>query len=130
MAGVGRAGDYVMNFYYKEMILIRGFNCIAIGKGFKISMKGYLTIMMHKFDALMICRWNDLHDMNPWATKEDVIWKVKINYMVECFLSGRADSNREKDGSFSSALQIVIFLDGDHFIDDICFSISYLFDEL
>ena len=68
--------------------------------------------------------------MNPWVTKEDVIWKVKINYVVEFFLSGRADFDREQDGSFGSVLQIFIFLDGDHFIDDIYFSISYLFDEL
>ena len=68
--------------------------------------------------------------MNPWAIEEDVIWKVKINYMAECFLSGWVESDREKDGSFSSALQIVICLDGDHLIDDICFGISYLLDEL
>ena len=93
-------------------------------------MDGYLSAIMHKFDALMVCGWNGLHDMNPWATKKDVIWKVKINYMVECFLSGRANSDREQDSSFSGALQIVICLDGDHFINDIYLSLSCLFDEL
>ena len=85
---------------------------------------------MQKFDALMICGWNNLHGMNPWVTKEDVIWKVKINYMTKCLLSGWANSDREQDGSFSSVLQIVICLNGDHFIDDIYFIISCLFDEL
>jgi len=85
---------------------------------------------MRKFDALMICGWSGLHGMNPWVTKEDVVWKVKINYVTECFLSGGTDSDREKDGSFSSMLQVVIFFDGDHFIDNIHFSIPCLLDEL
>ena len=93
-------------------------------------MDGDLSVVMQKFDTLMICGWDDLHGMNPWVTEQDVIWEVKINYMADHFLSGRANSDREQDGSFSSALQIVICLDVDHFIDDICFSISCLFDEL
>ena len=87
-------------------------------------MDGYLSAIMQKIYALMICGWNGLHGMNPWVTEEDVIWKVKINYMAKCFPSGRAESDREQDGSFSSALQIVICLDGDHFINDICLSVS------
>ena len=93
-------------------------------------MDGYLSAIMQKFDALMICGWNGIHDMNPWVAKEDVVWKVKINYVTKCFLSGWADSEREQDGSFISALQIVICLDSDHLINDICLSVSYLFDEL
>ena len=93
-------------------------------------MDGYLSAIMQKFDALMLCGWNDLHGMNPWVTKEDVIWKVKINYMAKCFLSGWANSYREQDGSFSGALQIFIGLDGDYFINDICLNASCLFDEL
>jgi hypothetical protein len=27
---------------------------------------------MRKLDALMICGWDSLHGMNPWATEEDV----------------------------------------------------------
>lgn len=77
----------------------------------------------------MICGWDGLHGVNPWATEEDVIWEVKINYMAECFLSGRANFDREQDGSFSTMLQIVICLDGDYLIDSIYFSISNLFDE-
>ena len=93
-------------------------------------MDGDLSAIMQKFNALMICGWNGLHGMNPWVTEEDVIWEVNINYMVDCVLSGEADSDREKDGSFSGALQIVICLDGDHLINDIFLSVSYLFDEL
>ena len=93
-------------------------------------MDGYLSAIMQKYDALMICGWNRFHGMNPWETKEDVVWKAKINYMEECFLSGGADLDREKDGSFSSVLQIVICLDGDHFIDDIFLNISYPLVEL
>ena len=93
-------------------------------------MDGDLSAVMQKFDALMICGWSGLHGMNPWATGEDVIWEVKINYMAKGFLSGRANLDREQDGAFGSVLQIVICLDGDHFIDDICFTISCLLDEL
>ena len=93
-------------------------------------MEGDLSAVMWKFDGLMICGWEGLHGVNPWETEEDIIWEVKINYMAECYLSGVAESDREQDGSFSSALQIIICLDGDHFIDDIYFSVSYLFDEL
>lgn len=91
-------------------------------------MDGYLSTIMWKFDELMICGWNGLHGMNRWMNEEDVIWKIKLNYMTKCFLSGWADSDREQDGSFSSTLQIVICLDGDHPIDDIYFSISCLLD--
>ena len=45
--------------------------------------------------------------------------------MTNYFLSSWADSEREQDGSFSGALQIVICLDGDHFINDIFLSVSY-----
>ena len=93
-------------------------------------MDGDLSAIMQKFDTLMKCGWNGLHGMNPWVTEEDVIWKVRINYVIECFLSGWDDSDREQDGSFSGMLQIFICLDGDHFIDDIGFNISYLFDKL
>ena len=68
---VGRASDYVTNFHSRAMILIGGFNHIAIGKGFWISVYGNVRVMMWKFDALMICGWNDLHGMNPCLTKED-----------------------------------------------------------
>ena len=95
-----------------------------------ICMDSYLCDIMQKFDTLMVCGWNNLHGMNPWTTKEDVVWKVKINYLARCFLSGWANSDREKNGSFSGVLQIVICLDGDHFINDIYLSVSYLFDEL
>ena len=78
----------------------------------------------------MICGWNEIHGMNPWVTEEDVVWKVKINYVTKCILSGWANSEREQDGSFNGVLQIVICLDGDHFINDICLSVSYMFDEL
>ena len=78
----------------------------------------------------MICGWNGLHGVNPWPIKEDVIWKVKINYMAKCFLSGWADSDREQDGSFSGTLQVIIRFDCDHLIDDVCFSVSGLFDKL
>ena len=93
-------------------------------------MDGYLSANIQKFDALMICGWNGLHGMNPWVIEEDVIWKIKINYMTKCFLSEWANPDREQDGSFSSTLQIFICLDGDHLIDDIYFSISCLLDEL
>ena len=93
-------------------------------------MDGYLSAIMQKFDALMICGWNGFHGMNPWVTKENFIWEVKINYMAKYFLNGKANFDREQDGSFSSALQIVICLDGNHLIDDIDLSISCLFDEL
>ena len=93
-------------------------------------MDGYLSAIMWEFNTLMICGWNGLHGMNPWETEEDVVWKVKINYMEKCLLSGWANSEREQDGSFSGVLQIIICLDGDHFINDIYFSVSCLFDEL
>ena len=53
----------------------------------------------------MIHGGDDLHGMNPWATEEDVIWEVKINYVVECLLSGWANPDREQDGSFSTTCQ-------------------------
>ncbi len=77
----------------------------------------------------MICGWNGLHGMNPWVAKEDIVWKVKINYMTNYFLRDWANSKREQDGSFSGALQVVICFDGDYFINDICFNVSYLFDK-
>ena len=57
-------------------------------------MDGYLSAIMQKFDTLMIYGWNGLHDMNPWVEKEDVVWKVKINYVTNCFLSGWVNSKR------------------------------------
>ena len=54
-------------------------------------MDGYLGAIMQKFDALMVCGWNGLHGMNPWSAKEDVVWKVKINYVTNYFLSRWAD---------------------------------------
>ena len=82
-------------------------------------MDGYLSAIMQNFDTLMICGWNSLHGMNPWVAKEDVVWKIKINYMTNYFLSGWADSEREQDGSFSGALQVVIFFDGNYLINSI-----------
>ena len=92
-------------------------------------MDGYLSAIMKKLDALMICEWNGLHGVNRWLTKEDVVWKVKINYVTNYFLSGWSNSEREQDGSFNGALQVVICLDGDYLINDIYLSVSYLFDE-
>ena len=67
--------------------------------------------------------------MNPWLAKEDVVWKVKINYVTNCFMSIWADPDREKNGFISSLLQVVICFDGNYLIKDIYLSISYLFDE-
>ena len=67
--------------------------------------------------------------MNPGLTKEDVLWKVKINYMKNYFLSGRTDFDREQDGSFSGVLQVVICFDGNYLINNIYLSVSCLFDE-
>ena len=92
-------------------------------------MDGYLSAIMQKFDALMVCGWDSLHGMNPWVAKEDVVWKVKINYVTKCFLCGWVDSEWEQDGSLSGVLQVVICLDGDILINDICLSVSCLFDE-
>ena len=70
---------------------MRGTYRIVICKGFGISVDGNLSALMRKFDALMVCGWNGLHDMNPWAAKEDVKGEVKINYMALCFLNNRAN---------------------------------------
>ena len=93
-------------------------------------MDGYLSAVMQKFYALMICGGDDLHGVNSWVTEEDVIREVKINHMAECFLSGGADSDREQDGSFSTSLQIIIYFGCDHLINNVFFSISGLLDEL
>ena len=39
-------------------------------------MNGDFSAMMRKFEALMICGWDNLHGMDPWVTKEDVKWKI------------------------------------------------------
>ena len=57
-------------------------------------MDGYLSAIMKFFDALMVRGWNGFHGMNPWSAKEDVVWKVKINYVTNHFLSGWANSER------------------------------------
>ena len=58
-------------------------------------MDGDFNAMMQKFMALMICGWDGIHGMDPWTTKEDVEWQVKINNMTNFFLSGWPNSDRQ-----------------------------------
>lgn len=57
-------------------------------------MDGYLSDIMHEFDTLMGCGLNNFHGMDPWLAKEDVLWKAKMNYVTNHFLSGWANLER------------------------------------
>ena len=92
-------------------------------------MDGYLSALMHKFYALMVCGWYGLHGMNPWVTKEDVKWEIKINNMAYCFLYNWPNLDRQQNYPLCGSLQIVISFDGDDLINDICLSIPSLFYE-
>ena len=39
--------------------------------------------------------WDDLHCMNPWSAKEDIVRKVKINDMEQGLLYDRPNHDRE-----------------------------------
>lgn len=68
--------------------------------------------------------------MDPWTTKEKVVWKVQIKDVSHGVLHNGANLNRKTNDSFRISFYVIIGFDGDGLIIQVSMGVPYLFYEL
>jgi len=71
----------------------------AVLEGVGIDIDSYICAIVRELEALMECRGDHLHGMDPWAAEKNVIWEIKIKDLTFCFHYLLSHLNRELDSA-------------------------------
>lgn len=60
------------------MVGVIPLNKIVILEVLQFSGDGDFSIIEGEFEALVIYGWNVLSGVDPWVTKENIVWEIKV----------------------------------------------------
>lgn len=106
------------------------FKKFTILEGLQVSENGDFSIFEGELKAFVICGWDNLNGVNPWATKENIVWEINVQDLRWCIHYCRAHLKRWSYGSFENFFCIIIGFDCDlsRCVDQI-FKDSQLFNQ-
>lgn len=78
----------------REIVGVLPFKEFAILEWLWVSVDDNFSTIEWEFEALMVGGWNKLSRMDPWMTKNDVIWEVKVQDVTCCLHNCRTHLKR------------------------------------